>query len=173
MLSMHVIYEDPEVSDTLYYTSEVYSGAIEPIIVLALTVNSLHSTARSTVYPEDEMVYTLQNKYGGIMDSTKGTILERRDLVNNNRVNFDFREVKYKKADGSIGLAIQSMGKNCTIHVAGGYGEAHPCVINDIYNSTVRARYAFMAGLIDNSILTIDTGSSTIISNRLYIIPVV
>lgn len=77
-------------------TSNTVYGEIEPIIVLAVSVNKLSSIAYSTIHSNDLIHYNplnvLENKlYTG---SERGVITKRIDTVNNIEFDFDFRGLR-------------------------------------------------------------------------------
>jgi|GEM_PF-6239769 len=129
--------------------SEVYSGNVEPLILMAIDINKLSSLAFSTVYPGDEIMYTYQNKNGGIHSSTKGTILSREDKIMLAYANFDWREAKYKYTDSVTGLEVIETSltftanewgvSNSRVFANGYYGTIGPLVIRSVYNSFVRS----------------------------------
>jgi len=79
------------------YTSPtaVNTGPVEPLIVRALTSNTISSHAFSEQYPQDEIEYSISNSI--VSGSTKGCILYRYDRAQNVRVSSDFRNVKYRR----------------------------------------------------------------------------
>jgi len=152
--------------ETLYFGSESYSGEIEPLIVTAVSPTEIHSVARSTVYTEDTIIYTMQNLYSGLWASTKGTILRRTDIRNNNTATFDYRVTQYKTNDGEPQQAI-TMYNNCTIHAMGEYNQLMPVIVKDMRNSKLTTLNGNIIGRMSNSIL--DMGYSNIVSHNVMI----
>ena len=86
----------------------VHTGEAEPLVVLATSANTLSQDAYSATYPEDTIKYdwditnweSLKPFYDGDTSETvtgfKGVIYRREDNINNNRCNFDFREITYR-----------------------------------------------------------------------------
>jgi hypothetical protein len=94
------IYEEPDYIDELtpVYTQDIniVSGPIEPLIVMALTVNTLHCDAYQEEYPQDKLKYVLDYTTHRTGATTKGRIYERIDNKNN-RTDFDHRNVYFKR----------------------------------------------------------------------------
>lgn len=152
--------------ETLYFGSESYSGEIEPLIVTAISPTEVHSVAKSTVYIDDTIIYTMQNLYAGLWASTKGTILRRTDVPNNNTANFDYRVTLYKTNDGEPQQAL-IMYKNCTINAVGEYNQLMPVIIKDMRDATIKAFRGYIVRTLNNSIL--DMGYGQIVSQNLSI----
>lgn len=71
------------------------TGGIEPLIVQAATVNTIHAEAISTLNPTDELLYE-------VVDSTtaggnKGRIFYRKDTKTNNTAHYDWRVVLFRR----------------------------------------------------------------------------
>lgn len=86
------IYGDPVISETTYK-----QGPIEPIIIFALSTNSISIDAYQPEYPKDKI------KYDYTFDSTEitngdsfGRITERIDEFNN-RTDYDHRNILFKR----------------------------------------------------------------------------
>lgn len=132
-----------------YLTDLVYSGDIEPIILTAVASGKLSSIAKSVLFPGDEIVYTYQNKNGGILSSTKGTILSREDKVMLAYANFDWRVAKYKYIDDETGLEVIKNAvtfktnqwgiSNSKVFAFNSYGTIGPILIGSIIDSEVRS----------------------------------
>lgn len=138
--------------EVLRISSTVYSGPVEPIIVTASTTNLLDPFAKSTVYPQDELVYTLQNLNGGILASTKGTILRRTDHVLNNTANFDYRITQYL-TNGTTPQQALNLISDCTINASGYYGTINPVIIGTMKNSRlISFNGDYMALLYDSDL---------------------
>lgn len=75
----------------------VNTGAIEPIIVRALSNNKLYTEATSEQYPQDKLLYEVNNTGHGIVGSTKGAILQRIDTKRNISMPYDWRSVKFRR----------------------------------------------------------------------------
>jgi len=73
----------------------VHTGPTEPLIVTATDTNKIAANALSETYPDDSIIYTLDNSK--IPGATKGCILERFDTIQNVRVCNDFRNVVYRR----------------------------------------------------------------------------
>jgi len=76
--------------------TDTLQGAIEPLIVLALSPSQLSYRAYSESHPGDIIFYkltpdTIGNEY--YPDVTKGVIYYRKDTILNNEAHFDFRSV--------------------------------------------------------------------------------
>ncbi|MBB6274729.1 hypothetical protein HDF26_005211 [Pedobacter cryoconitis] len=137
-------------SEGLVYGSVVYSGPIEPLIVMAITPVKFYSVARSAEYPEDEIIYTTENLFGGILSSTKGTILRRTDTGLKNTANFDYRRTKFRTNKGEPKNAL-NLVSNCTINASGFYGSIMPVIIGRMKNSELFSINGdIMSSLIDS-----------------------
>ena len=71
------------------------SGPVEPLIVLAISGTAISSQAWSQEFPQDVIVYTVDNSH--IPGASTGCILRRVDTILNNDVCNDFRNVKYRR----------------------------------------------------------------------------
>lgn len=149
---------DPGVTlESITIGSEVYSGDIEPLIVTAITTGSLDQIALSTIYPDDELYYTIQNLVNGILASTKGTILKRTDHTLNNTANFDYRITMYttNRKDPRKALNLIS---DCTIYTSGPYGSVMPVVIGSMKNSTINTNMGDIMAVLYDSRLEMNYG---------------
>lgn len=86
---------DYQTVHTIYLTSDTNTGPTEPLIITALTVNSISEIAYSQSYPSDVIIYNRTNT-AEMPGSTKGFIRRRIDLKKNIDVCFDFRAVKFR-----------------------------------------------------------------------------
>jgi hypothetical protein len=86
----------------IVYAATDTGGAIEPLVVLATSTNTLSREAWSTVFPTDKIEYdvTVDTLPGPI--NTKGKIVRRQDRVGND-IPFDFRTVKFRRVETSPG----------------------------------------------------------------------
>lgn len=83
------------------------TGTTEPLIVTAVSVNKLHHEAKSTLYPEDRLYYDwnpanwlsdISFSYSGtIITGFKGVIYYRHDTIKNVELEYDFRNVKFRR----------------------------------------------------------------------------
>lgn len=78
-------------------TTDINTGPIEPLIVTALTINSIHSIAYSTLHPEDIVYYRVGTDETSFPGATHGYITRRIDTIQNNDVTTDWRYVKYRR----------------------------------------------------------------------------
>lgn len=88
-------------------------GQTEPLLVMALSANSISSEAKSSLFPQDIIHYdwnpanwlwdngfsdtTTDDENPTIIDGFKGVIMYRHDTINNNKVSYDFRNVKFRR----------------------------------------------------------------------------
>lgn len=86
---------DYQTVHTIYLTSDTNTGPVEPLILTALTVNSISEIAYSQSYPSDVIIYNRTNT-AEMPGATKGFIRRRIDLKKNIDVCFDFRAVKFR-----------------------------------------------------------------------------
>ncbi|KIO75939.1 hypothetical protein TH53_17920 [Pedobacter lusitanus] len=163
----HKIADNPIPSESLYYGSEVYSGPVEPLIVLAITPAKIHAVVRSANFPADEIVYTTQNLYRGILASTKGTILRRTDMMLNNTANFDYRRTKFRTNGGEPQDALY-LSSNCTVEALGDYGTVTPVVIMEMENSVLYSFSGDIMRTLRDSNLQMLTGRIYSISANVY-----
>lgn len=130
------------------YTGVKYSGSIEQIIVTAAGTNSLYSTAYSRDYPNHELQYTTDNKLGGILSSTKGTILSRKDVIRNLFANFDWISLRCIDINNNSTMAIEfdSDAINCEIYnfFALNYGNLAPIFIGGVGVNVKIYGFSFM-----------------------------
>ena len=77
-------------------SGSLLSGEVEPLLVTAITNNSLHIKAKSTIYPLHEIWYNIENIQEIAYGSTKGFIYRRKDEKNND-IGFDFMNVKFRR----------------------------------------------------------------------------
>lgn len=80
---------------TIPNTADINTGAVEPLIIQAVTVNQIAPYALSTLYPSDEIRYELVDSTtaGG----TKGRISYRHDTLTNTITYYDWRKVKFRR----------------------------------------------------------------------------
>lgn len=82
-------------------------GAVEPIIVTAISANKIASLAFSTVHPSDVLYYdwdaanwntdAFYSIGGTIIPDWRGVITERVDTLRNNRATFNFRVMTFRR----------------------------------------------------------------------------
>ncbi|CAA0144691.1 Tail fiber family protein [Tenacibaculum maritimum] len=117
------IYKQEEtniISNSAQGVTDGLKAEIEPLVVTAKTNNSLFSTAKSTTWVNDTIVYDVTAvDLGGVI--TKGTIKERIDTFYNVSADVDFRAIKYRRYKVSIAAhdATKSYGKGDFV-VSGG-----------------------------------------------------
>lgn len=94
-----------------YVTMPINTGDVEPIIVKALSGNSLSHHARSVIHGSDIIFYDwnpenwskdvsfarFDNFYGTIIENFKGVIYYRHDTLKDVEVTYDFRAVKMRR----------------------------------------------------------------------------
>jgi hypothetical protein len=74
-------------------------SAVEPLILLAVSNNQLHSKVYSPSRPKDEIWYDLDNdttKYDWAVADGKGVIYRRIDQ-NNNDLPYDFKQIRFRR----------------------------------------------------------------------------
>ena len=86
----------------------IHTGANEPIVVLATSVNTLSPEAYSTLHPTDALKYdwnplnysTIKQFYDSDLSTSpagfKGIITRREDVTKAIKTNYDFREITYR-----------------------------------------------------------------------------
>ena len=78
-------------------TADVNTGAVEPLLVTALSSNELEPIAFSPLYPDDIIYYSPVNGGDYVPGCTKGYIYRRIDTAQNNDLPFDFRQVRFRR----------------------------------------------------------------------------
>lgn len=73
------------------------TGASEPLIVTATTINQLAPEAKSTIYTNDIVFYNINNNTLIVPGCTFGYIYRRIDVTNNNDIPFDFRAIMFRR----------------------------------------------------------------------------
>lgn len=73
-------------------TTDYNEGAVEPLIVMAITINKLAAEACSETYPQDTLIFELVDTSG--RGGTTGRIIRRKDTALNIDMPFDWRAVK-------------------------------------------------------------------------------
>lgn len=94
-------YDQPDWdADSSPITGSYKSGSLEPLVVLATSTESLSPFAYSTSYPTDVIKYDITFNQTEVTEQpAKGRIFERID-ERNNRADYDFRGVKFKRYQG-------------------------------------------------------------------------
>lgn len=82
---------------TIPNTTEIKECDIEPLLVTAVTNNSLHPLAYSLIHTDDIIYYNIENNQEQVKGCTKGYISRRIDSRKNNDVGFDFRNVVFRR----------------------------------------------------------------------------
>lgn len=72
------------------------SGDIEPLVVLAISPNSIGNLAFSLLYPDDVIHYNFDFADGEYNTPNKG-VIRYRGSANGISMNFDFRSMKYRR----------------------------------------------------------------------------
>lgn len=88
------------------------SGATEPIIVEAISINEISNQALSTVYENDQLLYDWTFQTTEVMSvAAKGRIIQRTDNLNN-VLPYDFRVVVFKRYESVSGSGIYNSYKD-------------------------------------------------------------
>jgi len=91
---------DYDATGTAIEVGNYKSGSLEPLVVLAISSQSLSTFAYSPSYPSDVIKYDVTFTQTEVTaQPTKGRIFERID-ERNNRADYDFRGVKFKRYKG-------------------------------------------------------------------------
>ena len=106
-------------------TATLHVGTIEPIIVQALTTNSIHQEASSTIFPADELFYEVVDSTtsGG----TKGRIYYRYDTIKDNTTWYDWRSVIFRRWESAPASGVF----NVLTDNGGGFNDYY--TYNEIY----------------------------------------
>ena len=109
IMDFQTVYDqmDFDAGGSLKPTLVTKTGATEQIWVLALAPNQIASQAYSATYPNDKIQYDWTYNTTFVNGSpAKGRISERID-DNNNRTDYDHREIKFIRYDDGAGNFIQ------------------------------------------------------------------
>ena len=81
-------------------SEEIYTGAIEPMIVQAASASELGGTIISTVNPTDIINYSLlfnDREWDAVAGQSTGIITYREDTINKNSRDYDFRNIIFRR----------------------------------------------------------------------------
>ena len=109
IMDFQTVYDqmDFDAGGSLKPTLVTKTGSVEQIWVLALAPNQIASQAYSATYPNDKIQYDWTYNTTLVNGSpAKGRISERID-DNNNRTDYDHREIKFIRYDDGAGNFIQ------------------------------------------------------------------
>ena len=109
IMDFQTVYDQMDFDNTgaLKPTLVTKTGSIEQIWVLALSSNQIASQAYSATYPNDKIQYDWTYNTTFVNGSpAKGRISERID-ENNNRTDYDHREIKFIRYDDGAGNFTQ------------------------------------------------------------------
>ena len=84
----------------IYNTASYQTGTVEALVVTALTNSLLDKVAVSESYPSDIIYYELNGTHlfgGSSVQSDRGWIYYREDTIQNNKLTYDFRNVKWRR----------------------------------------------------------------------------
>ena len=93
---------DYQTVHTIPNTTDVNTGQIEPLLVMALTNNKLSAECYSTLFPQDIIYYDIENNQAMVPGCTKGLIYRRIDTLQKNDIPFDYRNVKFRRWQISV-----------------------------------------------------------------------
>lgn len=85
-------------------TTDYHVGSEEPLIVTAITNNTLELEAISELYPQDIIHYKLI--YSGVLEADRGWIVFRKDQTLEISTHEDFRNMKYRRWESSPGSGV-------------------------------------------------------------------
>lgn len=120
-------------------TDSIITGDVEPIIVTAASVNTLHAEAISTIYPQDIIHYSINESdftddlsfynasTSAIIGGFRGAIVYREDTVKKLSTHYDFRNVMLRRWEsvtdpgvydstannGGDHVDVNTFGNNC------------------------------------------------------------
>ena len=116
-----------------------YSGVIEPLYLTATDVDKLHNEAKSELYPQDIVYYSIDRNmlnseyYEYEYGLSKGIIYRRIDTIRNNDIGTDWRHITYRR----YAINVTTTYANNTDYYPGNvvelYGEIYICMLP--YNS--------------------------------------
>ncbi len=90
----NIAYENSYSVGGYFLGGEYTVGSVEPLIVQAVSNNSISNQVLSTIYPEDEILYGLKDLIQG---ATKGRIQFRKDTKLVISTYYDWRVVKFRR----------------------------------------------------------------------------
>lgn len=76
---------------------ELITCPVENLIVTASSANTLFAEAKSVEYPNDVILYSVENNQAKQAGCTKGYIYRRTDVVNKITAGLDWRKVKFRR----------------------------------------------------------------------------
>ena len=130
--------------------SSASTGPVEPILVTALSCNSLEVDAYQPAWPLDTIKYDVTQQSIGSDDVSFGTIIERVDEYGN-RTDYDHRNVLYKRYQSYNRATNVSHSDNRLAGVITDYD----CTTGDVYgNGTL-----FLSQIIAGDIILIETSN--------------
>ena len=130
--------------------SSASTGPVEPILVTALSCNSLEVDAYQPAWPLDTIKYDVTQQSIGSDDVSFGTIIERVDEYGN-RTDYDHRNVLYKRYQSYNRATISSHADKRLAGVITDYD----CTTGDVYgNGTL-----FLSQIIAGDIILIETSN--------------
>lgn len=103
MTDYQTCYDQPlyDSTGTPITTGNYKTGTTETILLLATSTTGFSPTVFSTLYPNDKITYDITWNTTEVTSSpAKGRITERIDTVRNNRTDYDFRAVQFKRYFG-------------------------------------------------------------------------
>jgi hypothetical protein len=106
------LYAKPKAENTITNTCSV-----EPLIIYATSNNTISNNVLSPSYPNDMITYDYTFALTETMGvAAKGRITSRLDVVNNNRTDYDFRNIVFKRYQQ---LNVNNTALNGTITFTG------------------------------------------------------
>jgi hypothetical protein len=98
-------------------TTEINTGDIEPLTVLAIKSNEISNIAKSELYPNDTINYSVtDNTLMSPSTGSMGVILFRHDLENDLSSFYDFRNVVYRRWAMQSGNSYYAYAKHLNIN---------------------------------------------------------
>lgn len=140
------IWDLPDFSDanTLKDTIITMQGDVDPIIVTATSTSTLSVIATQPSNPTDIIYYSPYYELPiNSSTPTKGVILYRKDTLQNNECNWDFRVIQFKR--------YQDSNSDYSVHWDNGNSSELLYTFNTDYT------HSFNNSLITDSVLTLDT----------------
>ena len=108
------IYDQPDYDSTGVPKTVVstLTGIIEPLIVIALSANSISNQVYSSLYPNDILEYDITFTSTEVMNApAKGRITSRTDN-NKNTTNYDLRAISFKRYESISGSGLYDSYKD-------------------------------------------------------------
>jgi hypothetical protein len=117
-------------------SEEIYTGAIEPMIVQAASASEIGGTIISTVNPTDIINYSLlfnDREWDAVAGQSTGIITYREDTINKNSRDYDFRNIIFRRWETVNG----SGNYDSYLDTGNGFADFEPYPTNLCYGNKI------------------------------------